>query len=72
MGGLQELQQGKLEGGLVGHQPGLPGDEQPVVGPAPSGLGHGDGDAGAGEQVQQEQGEGGEETLGGQRGSWRR
>ena len=56
-------------GRLVEHQPGQPGDGQPVDDPALSWLAHGDGGDAAGGKCQQEQGEGGGDPLDDQRGS---
>ena len=53
-------------GRLVEHQPGQPGDGQPVDDLALSWLAHGDA---AGGKCQQEQGEGGGDSLDDQRGS---
>ena len=56
-------------GRLVEHQPGQPGDKQPVDDPALSWLAHGDGGDAAGGKCQQEQGEGGGDPLDDRRGS---
>ena len=59
-------------GRLVEHQPGQPGDGQPVDDPALSWLAHGDGGDAAGGKCQQEQGEGGGDPLDDQRRNGRR
>ena len=57
-------------GRLVEHQPGQPGDGQPVVDPALSWQVHGgDGEDDAWQECQQEEGEGGGDPLDDQRGS---
>ena len=56
-------------GRLVEHQPGQPGDGQPVDDPALSWLAHGDGGDAAVGKCQQQQGEGEGDPLDGQRGS---
>ena len=67
--GLQEMQH--ETGKLVEHQPGQPGDGQPVVVPALSWQVHGGGggEDDAWHEYQQEKGEGGGDPLDDQRGS---
>ena len=59
-------------GRLVEHQPGQPGDGQPVDDPALSWLAHGDGGDAAGGKCEQEQWEGGGDPLDDQRRNGRR
>ena len=68
--GLRGLEQMQLRAWWqVRHQPGQPGDGQPVDDPALSWLAHGDGGDAAGGKCQQEQGEGEGDPLDDQKGS---